>query len=830
MGDINFSIDTGLVEALKRVLPLPLFVETGTFEGDAIARVRPFCDEVHSIELSPEYYEHAKSRFSDDPAVHLYLGDSAARLAELQPVFRDKSALFWLDAHWCVAQDTGGEKSQCPLLQEIRGIGRLNDGSAIIIDDARLFASPPPLPHEISQWPRLDQVIDALRAAGGQSHELKIFNDVIVFAPRKADQALTDYMTRHTVTLLKIKDKADGYDVLDAQLKGKHAEISALKAAAVEKDVEIDDLKAAANEKDAEVSSLKRETDGKDLEIAAIKKSAEERKAEMESIKAELEAECAAKDVEIVTKDAEIATKHAEIVSLKGENDGKDAEIASLKRISNEREQLIFTLDGHVRTFQKIVAELNTAAANRDQTIAALNAQLAVSAERLAQTAAEESELRAKLELLEARLKALPPDATHFADAIRLKDIHIRNIEAIVTNQATEIAGLRRLVAERETSLGNFAGSLAHLELAKYYGARLNEKEAVIQELKRACDEREALIKRICVEAAGFGGRLATLWTGVREHVRMKYRQPFSEWLFRQVVEKHWMQVGVLRQYGPKPIVWDRFPKPRLPVHRLPRIGIVTPSFNQKTFVESTMLSVLNQNYPKLRYVVQDGGSTDDSPAIIARQAGRLHHWESVRDAGQGDAIVRGFSHITDLGPDDLMAWLNSDDFLSPRALRYVAEFFATHPDVDVVYGNRIIIDENDREIGRWVMPPHDPRTLEWIDYIPQETLFWRKRVWDLAGGVDPAFQFALDWDLLMRFSAAKARIVRLPYFLGSFRVHAHQKTSQHIHSIGSDEMSVIRNRLHPRGIDPEMIHRYARKARFWGAVCSRLQTAGIRV
>jgi hypothetical protein len=76
----------------------------------------------------------------------------------------------------------------------------------------------------------------------------------------------------------------------------------------------------------------------------------------------------------------------------------------------------------------------------------------------------------------------------------------------------------------------------------------------------------------------------------------------------------------------------------------------------------------------------------------------------------------------------------------------------------------------------------------------------------------------------------AKARIVRLPYFLGCFRVHAHQKTSQHIHSIGSDEMALIRNRLHPRGLDPEMIHRYARKARFWGAICSRLGNLKIRV
>lgn len=808
MGDINFSIDTGVVEALKRVLRLEVFVETGTFEGDAIEIARPYFDAVHSIELSPEYYEHARSRFSQDPGIHLYLGDSGKKMTELQPVFRGKSALFWLDAHWCVAQDTGGEKSQCPLLEEIRGIGQLNAESVIMIDDARLFASPPPQPHEISQWPRLDQVIDALRAAG-QGHELKIFNDVVVFAPRKANAALTEYMTRHTVTLLKIKDKADGYDVLDAQLKEKHAENDALKAASVEKDTEIASLKKAADTKDEEITGLKRETDFKDTEITGLKKAADD-------IKAELEAECADKD--------------KEIAELKAEADGKDTEIASLKRISNEREQLIFTLDGHVKEFQKMVAGLHAAIGAKDGQIATLTRQLAELAERSAALEKREADLRARFEFQETRLKALPADALQWGEIMHLKDNHIRNVEAAVAAHQAEAAGLRQSVAHRDASLANLVSGRAHLEIAKFYGRQLAEKEAVIQELSRACNEREALIKRLCLDATGIGGRLAKLWTGARGHVRMKYVQPFNDWFFRQVVEKHWMQVGVLRQYEPRPITWDRFPKPRLPVHRLPKIGIVTPSYNQQAFIESTVLSVLNQNYPKLRYVVQDGASGDDSPAIIARNAGRLTHWESVRDEGQGDAICRGFDHITDLGPDDVMSWLNSDDFLTPRALRYVAEYFATHPDVDVVYGNRIIIDENDREIGRWIMPPHDPTTLEWIDYIPQETLFWRKRVWDLAGGVDRAFQFALDWDLLMRFAAAKARIVRLPYFLGCFRVHAHQKTSQHIHSIGNDEMTIIRKRLHPQGIDPEMIHRYARKARFWGAICSRLTKAKIRV
>jgi hypothetical protein len=176
------------------------------------------------------------------------------------------------------------------------------------------------------------------------------------------------------------------------------------------------------------------------------------------------------------------------------------------------------------------------------------------------------------------------------------------------------------------------------------------------------------------------------------------------------------------------------------------------------------------------------------------------------------------------------MAYLNSDDLLAPGALRCVADYFATHPDVDVVYGHRIIIDDDDREIGRWVMPRHHPETLAWIDYVPQETMFWRKRAWDLAGGIDPSFQFALDWDLLARFQQAGCRMVRLPYFLAAFRVHAAQKTSQDIHTTGAGEMARIRARFHGgRQDDFATINRFARRTRFRGALVARLLALGIR-
>ena len=106
------------------------------------------------------------------------------------------------------------------------------------------------------------------------------------------------------------------------------------------------------------------------------------------------------------------------------------------------------------------------------------------------------------------------------------------------------------------------------------------------------------------------------------------------------------MQIGVLKQYEPRPIAWDKRLRrpPKVPVEALPQIGIVTPSYGQAAFLESTMLSVLNQGYPGLHYVVQDGGSRDMSPEIIARYAPRLRHWESAPDRARPTRSERALS------------------------------------------------------------------------------------------------------------------------------------------------------------------------------------------
>jgi glycosyltransferase involved in cell wall biosynthesis len=257
-----------------------------------------------------------------------------------------------------------------------------------------------------------------------------------------------------------------------------------------------------------------------------------------------------------------------------------------------------------------------------------------------------------------------------------------------------------------------------------------------------------------------------------------------------------------------------------------PRVSVVTPSFQQAAFLERTMRSVLEQDYPNLEYRVCDGGSSDGSVEVIRRHEARLAGWDSERDGGPACAVNRGFATST----GDIMAWLNSDDLLMPGAVRFVASYLARHPEVDAVYGHRVVIDERDWEVGRWVLPRHDGEMLLWGDFIPQETLFWRRSLWERAGGrLDESFKFAFDWDLLLRFQKAGARIVRLPWHLGCFRVHDAQKSTADIHTVGQEETRRLRERelgpqFHPARLEHQVV-RFQRKA-VW---CDRLLRWGIR-
>ncbi len=292
--------------------------------------------------------------------------------------------------------------------------------------------------------------------------------------------------------------------------------------------------------------------------------------------------------------------------------------------------------------------------------------------------------------------------------------------------------------------------------------------------------------------------RLLDVDHALREDVARRQRRSPSTRL------RQWTspRLGTLRHHPP---VLLRVPSRYLrtdPPRDAPLISIVTPSYEQGRYLERTIYSVLSQSYPRLEYVVQDGGSSDETRAVLERFGGSVTHWTSEPDEGQADAINRGFARTE----GEIMAYLNSDDLLLPGSLAYVARYFAEHPRVDVVYGHRILIDEHDRQVGAWVLPRHDGRTLTVADYIPQETMFWRREAWERAGArIDTSLTFAIDWDLLLRLREADARMVRLPRYLGAFRVHAEQKTAREQLACRS-ESELLQRRVLGRAMSDEEV------------------------
>lgn len=304
-----------------------------------------------------------------------------------------------------------------------------------------------------------------------------------------------------------------------------------------------------------------------------------------------------------------------------------------------------------------------------------------------------------------------------------------------------------------------------------------------------------------------------------------------SPWTsLRQHAWSYWMRLGVLFQYEPRHIQPDKLPTRSRsrsgPGKARPRISIITPSYQQAPFLERTLESVLGQKYPELEYLVLDGGSTDGSREILEKHADRLTWWRSERDNGQAAAVAEGLARTT----GDIMAWINSDDVYLPGALDFVAHYFQTHPEVDVVYGHRILIDSADWEVGRWVLPPHDPRVLRWVDYVPQESMFWRRGIYEKAGGLDPSLGFAMDWDLLLRFQKAGARIVRLPYYYSAFRVHEAQKSATLIGTMGLEEVTRLRKRELGGNFSQEQLNRVCTQYQLRALMVNSLLSLGIRI
>lgn len=255
---------------------------------------------------------------------------------------------------------------------------------------------------------------------------------------------------------------------------------------------------------------------------------------------------------------------------------------------------------------------------------------------------------------------------------------------------------------------------------------------------------------------------------------------------------RSWLRppLWVFEQYAPRPLHVRPHPADEAaPSRPLPAIAIVTPTLDRRAYLQATIDSVLGQHYPALHYSVQDGGSTDGTPELL-RSYGAQLSWHSGHDAGQAQAINRALA-VCD---GEIMAYLNSDDLLLPGTLAYVARLFESRPDVDFVYGHRIFIDGIGREIGRAVLPRHDAKAIYWACYIPQETMFWRRRVWTKVGPFDERLHYALDWDFITRAQAAGFKFLRAPRFLACFRVHDQQKVAT-MYDQGHAEMQDVRRR-----------------------------------
>jgi len=205
----------------------------------------------------------------------------------------------------------------------------------------------------------------------------------------------------------------------------------------------------------------------------------------------------------------------------------------------------------------------------------------------------------------------------------------------------------------------------------------------------------------------------------------------------------------------------------------LPLVTIVTPSFNQADFLEETILSVLEQDYGNVEYIVVDGGSTDGSLEIIKKYADRITSYISEPDMGQTDAINKGFSTAS----GEIFAWLNSDDTYIPGAIREAVDFLASHPEVGMMYGKAYYMDELGSPVARYPAGETSYRGLRrGINTIPQQSMFFRSALWGMVGPLDPTFFYAMDYDLMVRISSVTP-IAFHPVFMANFRLHGDSKS-----------------------------------------------------
>lgn len=227
---------------------------------------------------------------------------------------------------------------------------------------------------------------------------------------------------------------------------------------------------------------------------------------------------------------------------------------------------------------------------------------------------------------------------------------------------------------------------------------------------------------------------------------------------------------------------------------RLPSISVITPTYNQIDFIQQTIQSVLEQNYPALEYIIVDGGSTDGTVDILKSYGDRVR-WISEKDRGQSHAINKGLR----LATGEVIAFLNSDDLYEPGSLLQVGEFFANYPEASWVTGKCRVIDERRREIRRaltlyknfWLHFKNYGVLLV-INYISQPATFWRKNVLDRIGYFNESLYYTMDYEYWLRVGNYY-RLWFLNKNLATFRMYSDSKSGSNPKSEFKEQMAVVR-------------------------------------
>jgi glycosyltransferase involved in cell wall biosynthesis len=219
-----------------------------------------------------------------------------------------------------------------------------------------------------------------------------------------------------------------------------------------------------------------------------------------------------------------------------------------------------------------------------------------------------------------------------------------------------------------------------------------------------------------------------------------------------------------------------------------PLVTIVTPSYNQGGFIRATIESVLSQDYPRIEYIIMDGGSTDETARVAAEYAERLT-WISEKDRGQSHAINKGFQ----MARGEIVAWLNSDDILLPGAVSAAVKAFERAPDAGAIYGEGYLMDREGRFTRRF---PYTEPLVMWklvylSDYILQQATFFRRDAIEAVGWLDESLHYTMDWDVLIKL-AKRFGLYYTPDFLGALREYPEAKSS----AGGEERIEEIRRML----------------------------------